>query len=101
MDITDDGVIVGTLGTGGPTGIHGFWISQGNWQILDDPDYPPSSTGLNALRGGVYVGQAFDNNGTGHAIQLVGNSYYSNYVVPNAVESSAAPRFRVEAIRHL
>lgn len=72
MDITDDGVIVGTLGTGGPTGIHGFWISQGNWQILDDPDYPPSSTGLNALRGGVYVGQAFDNNGTGHAIQLVG-----------------------------
>jgi hypothetical protein len=92
MDITDSGVIVGTLGAGGPIGIHGFWLSGANWQILDDPDYPPSSTGLNALRGGVYVGQAFDSNGTGHAIQLVGNSsnsFYSNFVVPGAVESFA------------
>jgi hypothetical protein len=89
MDITDSGVIVGTLGTGGPVGIHGFSLFQGTWQILDDPDYPPSSTGLNALRGGVYVGQAFDSNGTGHAIQLVGNSFYSNFVVPGAVESFA------------
>lgn len=89
MDITDNGVIVGTLGAGGPVGIHGFWLSGANWQILDDPDYPPSSTGLNALRGGVYVGQAFDSNGTGHAIQLVGNSFYSNFVVPGAVESFA------------
>lgn len=89
MAINDSGVIVGTLGTGGPTGIHGFSLSQGSWQIYDDPDYPAGSTGLNGFNGGVFVGQAFDSNGTGHAIQLVGNSFYSNFVVPNAVESYA------------
>jgi len=90
MDINDSGVIAGILGTGGPTGIHGFWLWQGNWQILDDPDYPPSSTGMNGIGNGqLYVGQAFDSNGTGHAIWLVGNTSYFNLKVPNAVESFA------------
>jgi len=79
MDIDDNGVIDGTLGTGGPIGIHGFWLWQGNWQILDDPDYPPSSTGMNGIANGqLDVGEAFDSNGTGHAIWLVGNTSYSN-----------------------
>src|SRR5207247_3442471 len=29
MDIDDNGVIDGTLGTGRPMGIHGFWLCQG------------------------------------------------------------------------
>ena len=89
MAIEDNGVIVGTLGAGGPVGIHGFTYNQGSWRIYDDPDYPVGSTGLNGFNGGVFVGEAFDSNGTGHAIQLVGNSFYSNFVVPNAVESYA------------
>ena len=89
MAIADSGLIVGTVGAGGPVGIHGFTYNQGSWQIFDDPDYPASTTGLNGFNGGVFVGEAFDSNGTGHAIQLVGNSFYSNFVVPNAVESYA------------
>ena len=89
MAISDNGVIVGTLGAGGPVGIHGFTYYQCNWQIYDDPDYPAGSTGLKGGANGLFVGEAFDSNGTGHAIQLVGNSSYSNFVVPNAVESYA------------
>ncbi len=89
MAISDDGVIVGTLGAGGPVGIHGFTLNQGSWQIYDDPDYPAGTTGLNGGANGLFVGEAFDSNGTGHAIQVVANSSYSNFVVPNAVESYA------------
>ena len=89
MAISDNGVIVGTLGAGGPVGIHGFTLNQGSWQIYDDPDYPAGTTGLNGGANGLFVGEAFDSNGTGHAIQVVANSSYSNFVVPNAVESYA------------
>lgn len=94
MDINDSGVITGTLGAGGPVGIHGFWWWQGNWQVLDDPNYPPSTTGMNGLgRGQSFVGQAFDSSGTGHAIWLMGNSNYFNLNVPNAIESFAGDIF--------
>jgi hypothetical protein len=94
MDINDSGVIAGILGTGGPTGIHGFLAWQNNWVVLDDPAYPPSSTGLNGIgNGGSSVGEAFDSNGAGHAIWLFGNSNYFNLAVPGAVESVAGDIF--------
>jgi len=95
MDINDNGVIAGILGMGGPTGIHGFLAWQNNWVILDDPAYPPSSTGLNGIgNGGHSVGEAFDSNGTGHAIWLMGTSNYFNLAVPGAVESFAGDIFQ-------
>jgi hypothetical protein len=94
MDINDSGVIDGFLGAAGPVNVHGFWLWQSNWQILDDPDYPPSTTGMNGIADGQsYVGQAFDSNGTAHAIWLQGNSSYFNLVVPGAVESFAGDIF--------
>jgi hypothetical protein len=95
MDVNDSGTIAGILGTGGPTGIHGFLAWQNNWVILDDPAYPSSSTGLNGIgNGGHSVGEAFDSNGTGHAIWLMGTSNYFNLTVPNAIESFAGDIFQ-------
>jgi hypothetical protein len=62
--------------------------------ILDDPAYPSGSTGLNGIgNGGSSVGEAFDSNGTGHAIWLFGTSNYFNLAVPGAVESVAGGIF--------
>jgi len=90
MDINDNGVISGATGQGGPVHVHGFWLSGSTWQIVDDPEYPNGSTellGMNNRR--EYVGDAYDSNGTAHAILLIGNSSFYNLDVPNAVAASA------------
>ncbi len=90
IDINDNAVIDGTIGVGGPINVHGFWLSGSNWLIVDDPDYPPSSTELSGLNNRQeYVGAAYDSNGAAHAILLIGNSNFYNLHVPNAVESYA------------
>jgi len=90
MDINDRGVISGATGMGGPIHVQGFWLSGSNWLIVDDPDYPSGSTELMGMNNrNEFVGDAYDSNGTAHAILLIGNSSFFDLKVPNAVESVA------------
>jgi hypothetical protein len=89
MDINDRGVISGATGMGGPIHVQGFWLSGSNWLIVDDPGYPSGTELMGMNNRNEFVGDAYDSNGTAHAILLIGNSSFFDLKVPNAVESVA------------
>ncbi len=90
MDINDSGIIVGSVGAGGPINVRGFVLANGKYTYVDDPFVAVGSTVLTDINAsGMIVGESFDSNGTAKGFRLK-NGTFENLIVPGSIESDAS-----------